>query len=97
MNTIKTTVEPDSHTMASFRNCIEALCQIYIPDTAAVNNQKMYLQRVKKNDKYTVPQFLDRIKHINMLLSPFPGATAQDCFTPEEIKRFITPCQSDGA
>ena len=33
-----------------------------------------------------VPQFLDRMKHINMLLAQFPGATAQDCFSSEEIK-----------
>ena len=42
-------------------------------------------------DEYQVycPSIFDRIKHINMLLSQFPEATAQDCFTPEEIKRLL--------
>lgn len=42
------------------------------------NTKKNYLKRVRKNDKLTVPQFLDRLKHINMLIPQFPKATPQD-------------------
>ena len=30
--------------------------------------------------------FLDRMKHVNMLLAQFPGATQEDCFSSDEIK-----------
>ena len=87
-NTIKSTVNPNVNTMASFTARIEAFRLLYIPEPAAIDNQKNYLRRVKKNDKFTVPQFLDRLKHINLLLSQFPNATVQDCFSEEEIKLF---------
>ena len=54
-----------------------------------MENQKSYLQRVRKNDKLTVPHFLDRIKQINLLLAQFPGSNPQQCFTSNEIKRLF--------
>ena len=42
---------------------------------------------VKKKDKLTVPQFLDRLKHINMLILQFPDANPDDQFSPQEIKK----------
>ena len=62
---------------------------MYISEPSAIDNQKNYLQRVKKNDKFTVPQYLDRPKHINMLLAQFPGGTIDDCFSNEEIKKIF--------
>ena len=88
-NTIKGTVSPNANTVASFASHIDAFRRIYIPEPAAIDNQKMYLCRIRKNDKYTVPQFLDRLKHINMLLSQFPGASEQDSFSLDEIKRLF--------
>lgn len=49
----------------------------------------MHLRRIKKNDKTSVPQFLDRLKHINMLLAQFPDAAPQDTFNDEEIKQIF--------
>lgn len=88
-NTIKQTVQPNTNTVITFTRRVESLKSIYIPDPAAVENQKTYLHRIRKTDKFTVPQFLDRMKHINMLISQFPGATERDCFTPDEIKRLF--------
>ena len=88
-NTIKNTVNPGTNTVASFNALLDALRLIYIPEPSAIENQKMYLRHIRKNDNFTVPQFLDRIKHINMLLTQFPGASNQDCFTAEEIKRLF--------
>ena len=67
--TIKGTVQPGTNTIQIFDRQIEVLQKIYIPEPAAVENQKSYLLRVKKNDRLTVPQFLDRLKQINLLLS----------------------------
>ena len=83
--TIKATVEPNSNTLATFTRRLEAFRRLYVPEPAAIEIQKNYLRRVRKNDKFTVPQFLDRLKHINMLIQQFPNATPQDSFTPEEV------------
>ena len=88
-STVKGTVQPNTNTIAVFNQRIEAFKTIYIPEPAAVENQKAYLQRVRKNDKLTVPQFLDRIKQINLLLAQFPNSNHQQCFTNEEIKRLF--------
>ena len=88
-NTIKNTTLPNVHTIASFNKQINSYKKIYIPDPSTIDNQRNYLQRVRKNDKLTVPQFLDRFKHINMLMSQFPDATANDSFAPTEIKRIF--------
>ena len=47
-NTIKGTVQPNTRTVQSFGAMIEAFCLIYIPEPAAIDNQKSYMQRVKK-------------------------------------------------
>ncbi len=88
-STVKGTVQPNTNTIAVFNQRIEAFKTIYIPEPAAVENQKAYLQRVRKNDKLTVPQFLDRIKQINLLLAQFPNSNPQQCFTNDEIKRLF--------
>ena len=64
-STIKGTITPNSQTIAAFNKRILAYKKIYIPDPSAIEIQKPSLQRVYKNDKLTVPQFLDRLKHIN--------------------------------
>ena len=76
-STIKGTVEPNSNTIATFNLRVEAFKRIYIPEPAAVENQKSYLLRVRKNDGLTVPRFLDRLKQINLLLAQFPGSSAK--------------------
>ena len=73
----------------SFETRIEAFKQMYIPDPAAVENQKFYLLRVKKNDKLIGPLFIDRLKQINLLISQFLGSSLQQCFLPDEIKRLF--------
>ena len=73
-NTIKNTIQPNTHTVASFNERVMIFKSLYISEISATDNQKNYLQRIKKNDKFTVPQFLDQFKHINMLLAQFPGA-----------------------
>ena len=88
-NTIKNTIDPNTQTIAAFNERVNVFKSLYISEPSAVDNQKNYLQRIKKNDKFTVPQFLDRLKHINMLLSQFPGASQADCFTPNEIKKIF--------
>ena len=88
-NTIKTTVDPTSTSAAAFERRVDALKAIYIPDPAAITNQKNYMRRVRKNDKTTVPQFLDRLKHINMLLVQFPNAAPTDAFNAEEVKQLF--------
>ena len=88
-NTIKSTTLPGIHTIASFNEQINAYKKIYIPDPSAIDNQRSYLNRVRKNDRFTVHQFLDRLKHINMLIAQFPGATNADSFTPTEIKQIF--------
>ena len=84
--TIKATVDPNVNTLASFASRIDAFRRLYIPEPAAIETQKNYLRRVRKNDRYTVPQFLDRMKHVNMLIPLFPDATTQDSFSQEELK-----------
>ena len=90
-STIKGTVDPNTNTIAiaTFNARIEALKKIYIPEPAAVENQKSYLLRIRKNDRLTVPQFLDRMKQINLLLVQFPGSSARQCLTPDELKRIF--------
>ncbi len=85
-NTIKATVTPTVNTLASFTHRIEAFQRLYIPEPAAIENQKELLTKSEKNDKYTVPQFLDHLKHISLLLAQLPGAMSQDCFSADEIK-----------
>ena len=87
--TIKNTILPQAQTVAAFNERIEAFKKLYISAPSAIDNQKNYLQRIKKNDKFTVPLFLDRLKHINMLLSQFPNGTIDDCFSNEEIKKIF--------
>ena len=58
-NTIKNTLQISVQIVVVFNERVNAFKKIYIPAPAAVNNQKNYLQRVWKNDKFTVPQFLD--------------------------------------
>ena len=88
--TVKGTVNPNTNTIATFNARLEAFKSIYsIPEPAAVDNQKSYLLRIRKNDRLIVPQFLDRIKQINLLLAQFPGSNHQQCLTLEEIKRLF--------
>ncbi len=75
--------------MATFNERIEAFKTKYISEPAAVENQKSYLLRVRKNDKLTVPQFSDQIKQINPLLAQFPGSNAQLCLTTDEVKHLF--------
>ena len=88
-NTIKSTVSPQSHTLASLDERILAFKRLYIPDPSAVDIQKIYIQNIRKNDKLTVSQFLDRLKQINMLIAQFPTATETDIFSPIEIKKIF--------
>ena len=88
-STVKSTVQPNTNTVATFNEPIEAFKAIYIPEPAAVENPKSYILRVRKNDKLTVPHFLDQIKQIYLLLAQFPGSSPQQCFTTEEIKRLF--------
>ena len=96
-NTIKNTLQISVQIVVVFNERVDAFKKIYIPAPAAVNNQKNYLQRVWKNDKFTVSKFLDWLKYINMLLAQFPGATDSDCFPPNKVKNYsISPRHSDG-
>ena len=88
-NTVKSTVQPNVNTLASFAARITALKQIYVPDAAAIDNQKSYLQRVRKTDKFTVPKFWDRLKRINILIAQFPSATPAHCYSEQELKRIF--------
>ena len=88
-NTIKGTVLPGTNTVAAFHQRIENFKRLYIPDPSAIDNQRNYLRRIRKHDRYTVPQFLDRLMHINMLLHQFPSATAADSFNSTELKRIF--------
>ena len=58
-NTIKNTVSSQTHTVAAFNEQILAFKRLYIPDPSAVDIQKNYIQNIRKNDRLTVPQFLD--------------------------------------
>ena len=49
-NTVKNTTSPGIQTIASFNKRINAYKRIYIPDPSAVDNQRNYLNRVRKND-----------------------------------------------
>ena len=88
-NTIKGTVKPNVNTLLTFRLQIEAVKRIYIPELAAIESQKAHLQRAKKNDRLTVPLFLDRLKQLNLRLPQFSDASKTDSFTPEELKRIF--------
>ena len=87
--TIKNTVAPNTQTVASLNKRILAYKKIYIPDPSAIKIHKTYLQRVKKNDKLIVSQFLDHLKHINLLISQFPNAKDTNTFSNDEIKRIF--------
>ena len=63
--------------------------KIYIPEPTAVENQKSYLLQVRKNNRLTVAQFLDCMKPINLLLAQFPGSSARQCLTSDELKRLF--------
>ena len=52
-------------------------------------HQKVYIQRVKKNNKLSVPHFLGHLKQINLLVAQFPNLSLQHCFTDNEIKRLF--------
>ena len=88
-STIKGTILPGITTLAAFNERIESYKRLYISDPPAIDNQQNYLQRVRKNDHYTVPQFFDRLKHINMILRQFPAASDSDCFNANELKRIF--------
>ena len=88
-STIKGTAQPGINMLNSFNDRLEAFRQIYIPEPAAMENQKSYLQRIRKTDKLTVPHFLDRLKQINLFLSQFPGSNPQQYFNNEELKRIF--------
>ena len=47
-NTIKTTIMPQTHTVSAFNKRVEAFKKLYISELSAVDNQKSYLQRVKR-------------------------------------------------
>lgn len=49
----------------------------------------MNWQREWKNDKFTVPQFLNCIKHINMRIAQFPDATSNECFTSNKLTKIF--------
>ena len=68
-NTIKATVIPTTNTLQSFATCIAAFCRIFLPEPAVIENQKAYMQQIKKNDRLTVPLFSDRLKQLNLLLT----------------------------
>ena len=88
-NTIKYTVLPMTQTIAAFKERLKAFKKLYLPEPAAVDNQRNYLQRTRKNDKLSVPQFLDRMKHINMLILQFPDAKESDSFSNNEKKKLF--------
>ena len=69
-NTIQTTISPNVNTIAAFSQRVTAFKRLYIPEPSAIDNQRNYLMRIKKNDKLSVPQFLDRLKHINSTGNP---------------------------
>ena len=66
--TIKGTISPGTSTVAAFHQRIDSFKKLYVSDPSAIDNQRNYIQRVRKHDRFTVPQFLDRLKHLNMLL-----------------------------
>ena len=78
-----------TQTTAAFKECLKAFKKLHIPEPAAVDNQRNYLQRTRKNDKLSVPQFLDRMKHINMLILQFPDAKESDSFSNNEKKKLF--------
>ena len=87
--TIKGTIQAGTNNLAFFEARIKAFWKIYIPEPVAINNQKAYLQRIKKDDKISVPHFLDWLKQINLLLAQFPDSSPQNCFNDNEIKRLF--------
>ena len=87
--TVKATVEPNTNTVQSFSAKIAAFRRLCIPGNAAIENQKAHLHRNKKNDKLTVPLFLDRLKQVNLLLAQFPNASEADSFSADKIKRIF--------
>ena len=90
-NTIKQMIAPTTQSVAAFNEHIAALKKIYVPDPSTIDIQQNYLQRIKKNNKLLVPQFLDWMKYINMFISQFPAANEESTFTTEEIKKTVLP------
>ena len=88
-NTIKSTVALGSQNVNALNERVFAFKRIFVPNPLAIDVQRDYLQRVRKNDKLTVPQFLDLLKHINMLISHFPSASEDDIFTTNKIKQIF--------
>ena len=43
----------------------------------------------QKNNKLSVPQFLNQMKHINMLISQFSSADKDSIFNTDEIKKLF--------
>ena len=78
-----------SLSVQSFSAKIAAFRRLYIPGNATIENQKAHLHRIKKNDKLTVPLFLDWLKQVNLLLAQFPNALEADSFSANEIKRIF--------
>ena len=54
-STIKGTVQPGTNSVNSFAARIKAFRLIYIPEPAAIENQKCYLQRVKQMISFWCP------------------------------------------
>ena len=54
-NTIKTTILPNTQTVAAFSERLTAFKKLYIPEPSAIDNQCNYLQRICKKDKLSVP------------------------------------------
>ena len=86
---IKGTFQPGTRIVQSFRARIKAFCLIYIPEPAAIDKQKSCLQIIKKNNKLSVPCFLDRLKQINLLIDQFPNSNQDNCFNEDELKRLF--------
>ena len=57
-NTIKNTIQPQAQTVTAFNTRVETFKKLYILEPSVIDNQKNYLQRVRKNDKYTVQAYL---------------------------------------
>ena len=50
-NTVKTTTLPGVQNIAAFNERINSYKKIYIPDPSAIDNQRNYLNRIRKKDK----------------------------------------------
>ena len=88
-STQKQLIQPGIQDEQAYRARILAWKQSIITDPSAIENQKTYMLQMKKFDKFTVPQYWDRISHMNLLIQQFPNATAADSFSHRELKRIF--------